>query len=237
MSKCAVILAGGKGTRLRPYTVALPKPLMPIGDHPILEIIVKQLAQKGFTNIIMAVNHQADIIKAFFADGSKWNIQIEYAMEDKPLGTMGPLKNLRNLSDNFLVMNGDILTDLEFNTFYEDHCLNKNFFTISSFHKDLCLEYGVLDVNTEMLLVGFREKPVMTFPVSMGVYMLNREVINYIPNDREYGFDQLMIDLMAKNKPVSVIKHNGYWLDMGCPDDYAQAIDEFETHRKLFIND
>jgi len=121
MSKRAVILAGGKGTRLRPYTVVLPKPLMPIGDFPILEVIVKQLAHFGFERITMAVNHQAELISAFFGDGSKWGVKIDYSLEDKPLGTMGALKLISDLPENFLVMNGDILTDIKFSEFYNNH--------------------------------------------------------------------------------------------------------------------
>src|SRR5207247_1061272 len=121
MSKRAVILAGGKGTRLRPYTVVLPKPLMPIGDYPILEVVVRQLAGSGFDRITMAVNHQAELIKAFFGDGSKWGISIDYSLEDKPLGTMGPLRLIDDLPNDFLVMNGDILTDLDFAAFFGRH--------------------------------------------------------------------------------------------------------------------
>ena len=118
MSKRAIILAGGKGTRLRPYTVVLPKPLMPIGEHPILEVVIRQLISYGFDHITLAVNHQAELIKAFFGDGSKWNIKIDYSLEDQPLGTMGPLKLIKDLPENFLVMNGDILTELKFSEFY-----------------------------------------------------------------------------------------------------------------------
>ena len=122
MSKRAVILAGGKGARLRPYTVVLPKPLMPIGEFPILEVIIRQLARHGFSHITMAVNHQAEIIKAFFMNGEKWGVKIDYSLEDKPLGTMGPLKLIKDLPDNFLVMNGDILTDLDYADFHERYC-------------------------------------------------------------------------------------------------------------------
>ena len=135
MKKHAVILAGGRGTRLRPYTLVLPKPLMPIGEYPILEVIVKQLVKHGFTSITMAVNHQADLIKAFFGDGSKWNIRISYSLENQPLGTMGPLKLMNDLPENFLVMNGDILTDLSFSKFYESHINSNKIFTISSFKR------------------------------------------------------------------------------------------------------
>jgi NDP-sugar pyrophosphorylase family protein len=136
MSKRAIILAGGKGTRLRPYTVVLPKPLMPIGEYPILEVVIRQLINYGFDHITLAVNHQAELIKAFFGDGSKWNIKIDYSLEDQPLGTMGPLKLIKDLPKNFLVMNGDILTDLNFSEFYDNHSNNKELFTISSYTRE-----------------------------------------------------------------------------------------------------
>ena len=126
MSKRAIILVGGKGNRLKPYTIVLPKPLMPIGDYPILEVVIRQLSKNGFDRITLAVNHQAEIIKAFFGDGSKWNVSIDYSLEDKPLSTMGPLKLIPDLPENFLVMNGDVLTNLDFSSFYEQHVLSKN---------------------------------------------------------------------------------------------------------------
>src|SRR6266850_6832211 len=132
MSKRVIILAGGKGTRLRPYTVVLPKPLMPIGEFPILEVIVRQLVQHGFDHVTMAVNHQAEIIRAFFQDGAKWGVKIDYSLEDKPLGTMGPLKLIRDLAEHFLVMNGDTLTDLDFGAFHDRHAASGELFTVSS---------------------------------------------------------------------------------------------------------
>ncbi len=159
MSKRAVILSGGKGTRLRPYTVVLPKPLMPLGEYSILEIVIRQLVKYGFTHITLAVNHQAELIKAFFGDGTKWNVKIDYSLEDKPLSTMGPLKLIQDLPDNFLVMNGDILTDLNFSSFYEDHVKQKSIFTISSYERTHIMEYGVLEINDEKELTGFSEKP------------------------------------------------------------------------------
>ena len=133
MSKRAIILAGGKGTRLRPYSISIPKPLVPIGDLPILEIIIKQLKENGFDHITITINHMADMIKAFFGNGSKWNIKIDYSLEDKPLSTMGPLKLIDDLPNNFLIMNGDVLTDLNYNNFYDFHVQNRKYFTISSY--------------------------------------------------------------------------------------------------------
>ncbi|CAN7616667.1 MULTISPECIES: nucleotidyltransferase family protein [unclassified Neorhizobium] len=237
MSRRAVILAGGQGTRLRPYTVVLPKPLMPIGEYPILEVIVRQLISAGFTHITMAVNHQAEIIKAFFQDGAKWGVRIDYSLEDRPLGTMGALNLIRDLPDNFLVMNGDILTDLDFAAFHDSHVRRGDIFTISAKNREHRIDYGVLDTDQQGMLCGFREKPVANYQVSMGVYMLSSRAIAHFPSEGAYGFDQLMLDLLAAKKPAYVRPFDGYWLDIGRPDDYALAIEEFESMRHKFLND
>ena len=231
----AIILAGGKGTRLRPYTVVLPKPLMPIGEYPILEVIVRQLVHYGFTHITMAVNHQAKIIQAFFGNGEQWGITIDYSLESSPLSTMGPLRLVNNLPDNFLVMNGDILTDLNFQRFFQSHVDGCNNFTIAAFQRVLKSEYGVLRINDQGKLCGFEEKPEYNFDVSMGIYAVNLDVMCHIPENTSYGFDHLMLDLLAEGNPASVWRHNGYWLDIGRPDDYMQAIDEFDSLRDKFL--
>lgn len=236
MSKRAVILAGGKGTRLRPYTVVLPKPLMPIGDYPILEVIVRQLVAAGFEHITMAVNHQAEIIKAFFQEGGQWGIKIDYSLEDEPLGTMGPLRLISDLPENVLVMNGDVLTDLDFSAFYERHIETSSLFTISSHVRRQMIDYGVLDTDGQERLIGFREKPEFGYEVSMGIYMVSADAVNFIPTDRPYGFDNLMHDLIAADKYVTVRKYDGYWLDIGRPDDYMRAIDEFEILSGRFLD-
>ncbi len=237
MSKRAIILAGGKGTRLRPYTVVLPKPLMPLGDYPILEIIIRQLVHAGFDHITLTVNHQADLIKTFFADGSKWGIKIDYSLESKPLSTMGPLSLIDDLPENFLVMNGDILSDIDFKAFYEDHVAQRNIFTISSYIREHVNLYGVLEVDANKKLQDFHEKPVSKFEVSMGVYMLNKEVLDFIPHNEAYGFDTLMLDLIKAEKNASVNQFKGYWLDIGRPDDYMEAIDEFEKNKSIFLKE
>lgn len=235
MSKRAIILAGGRGTRLKPYTVVLPKPLMPIGDFPILEVIIRQLAYYGFDHITLTVNHQAEIIKAYFGDGAKWNLKIDYSLEEKTLSTMGPLSLIKDLPENFLVMNGDILTDLDFENFYNYHISHKNNFTVSSYVREQVNLYGVLEVGENNELVGFKEKPKNIFEVSMGIYMLNKKVMDYIPYNIPYGFDNLMLDMMKAGVPANVKKFSGYWLDIGRPDDYMQAIEEFESKKNLYL--
>lgn len=237
MSKRAVILAGGKGTRLRPYTVVLPKPLMPIGEYPILEVIVRQLVAAGFTHITMAVNHQAEIIKAFFGDGGRWNIRIDYSLENEPLGTMGPLTLIQDLPAHTLVMNGDVLTDLDFAAFYDEHVALDAIFTISAKERTHLIDYGVLDVTADGVLCGFREKPQVSYLVSMGVYMVSRRALDFVPAARSYGFDALMLDLLAAGTPARTRSFDGYWLDIGRPDDYAKAIEEFEECKGRFLGD
>jgi len=233
----AIILAGGLGTRLRPFTVTIPKPLVPVGDLPILEIIIRQLVQNGFRYITIAVNHQAELIRAFFGDGNKWGIKIDYSLEDKPLSTMGPLKLIPDLPEDFLVMNGDILTDLNYRDFVSEHINRKNIFTISSHLRDERVDYGVLEVDSNKLLCGFKEKPVMAYHVSMGIYMVNRDALDHIPENSFYGFDDLMRDLMKASTPAGVCVHNGAWLDIGRPDDYAIAVDRFESNRSSFLRE
>lgn len=235
MSRRAVILAGGKGTRLRPYTVVLPKPLMPIGEYPILEVIIRQLVQSGFDHITLAVNHQAEIIKAFFQNGERWGIRIDYSLEDQPLGTMGPLRHIQDLPEHFLVMNGDVLTDLNYTEFHDNHVDGDRIFTISSMRREHNIDYGVLDIDADGLLSGFREKPSVAYEVSMGVYMVSARALRRIPFDRPYGFDNLMLDLLEARSPATVRPFSGYWLDIGRPDDYAQAIDQFESIKTTFL--
>jgi NDP-sugar pyrophosphorylase family protein len=230
----AVILAGGLGTRLKPYTVSFPKPLMPVGEHPILEVVVRQLRKNGFTKIIMAVNHQADLIRAYFGEGKNWDIHIEYSLEKQALGTMGPLKIIQELPENFLVMNGDILTDLNFKRFFDQHVVNKSLFTISSYTRKQHIDYGVLETNDNGKLIEFLEKPTKNYLVSMGVYMLNRRVLDFIPKS-SFGFDELMLALIENKEDICVNTHSGAWLDIGRPDDYEQAIELYSNNRRKFI--
>jgi NDP-mannose synthase len=227
MSKRAIILAGGKGTRLFPYTIALPKPLVPIGEKPILEIIILQLVSNGFDHITITINHLAEIIKAYFGDGSKWDIKIDYSLEEKPLSTMGPLSLIKDLPEHFLIMNGDVLTDLNYENFYNFHIEHDSIFTISSFLREEKSDYGILEKNEDKYLINFKEKPTYSHEVSMGIYYASRDIIKYIPYNKFYGFDKLMLDLLQNNNPAKVKNHNGYWLDIGRPSDYEQACKDF----------
>lgn len=225
--KTAVILAGGKGTRLYPYTIAMPKPLVPIGDKPILDIILRQLVRQGIDNIYLAVNHQAELIQAYCGNGDKYGGSITYILEDKPLGTMGPLKKIEGLPEDFFVLNGDVLSDIDYNSLMRYHKESGNIFTISSYKRVQHVDYGVLETE-ENKLTGFEEKPKLHYDVSMGIYVVSRKVLEYIPQDAYYGFDQLMLLLLSKKLAVGVKEHSGYWLDIGRPDDYQQATEDYE---------
>ena len=235
MSRRAIILAGGKGTRLRPYTVVLPKPLMPIGDYSILEVIIRQLVFYKFTQITLAVNFHADIFKAFFGNGAKWGTKIDYSLETVPLGTMGPLGIMKNLPENFLVMNGDVLTDINFQNIFKRHVKNRNIFTIPTHIRTQKVDYGVLELSKTGKLTGFKEKPELKYNVSMGVYIANKSILKYITRGKPYGFDDLVLALIKAKKYPAVIPYHGNWLDIGRPDDYMLAIDTLEKHRGRYI--
>lgn len=230
MSRRAVVLAGGKGSRLRPYTVVLPKPLMPIGEYPILEVILRQLAAQGFDHITLAVNHQAEIVRAFCGDGSRWKVHIDYSQEAAPLSTIAPLRLIADLPDNFLLMNGDILTDLPMSRLYDEHVAQKRNFTIAASERTQIVDYGVLH-TTGHQLSGFEEKPKFQYLVSMGIYVVNRSVLDNVPAGSAYGFDHLMLDMLKHHRPVHVERYLGYWLDIGRVEDYMLAVEEFDQKR------
>lgn len=218
-----VILAGGRGTRLKPYTTVFPKPLMPVDGVPILEILIRQLVKQGATHITMTLGHLAKLIEVYFGNGATFGIKIDYSHEPFPLGTMGPLKLIKNLPENFLVLNGDILTDLSFSRFFGNHCEGKNPFSISSYRREINSDFGVLETNGKSELVNFREKPKVPFQVSMGIYAMRREVVELIPDNRSFGFDELMLKLLSLGKAPHIYPHNGFWLDIGRPEDFEQA--------------
>ena len=223
----AVILAGGQGTRLRPYTTTIPKPLVPVGDKAILEIVIRQLVLAGVTRVRLAVNHRAEIIMAFFGAGEKLGVPIVYSVEECALGTVGPLQLLADLPEHFLVMNGDLLTDLDYAALYRDHLAGGAPLTVATYSRDVKIDFGVLEVDAARRLVtGFHEKPVYHFDVSMGIYVFSRAILARIPVDRPYGFDELVLGCLKDGVPIRVYPHRGYWLDLGRPEDYDRANEE-----------
>jgi NDP-sugar pyrophosphorylase family protein len=210
---------------------------MPVGDYPILEVILRQLAVFGFDHVTLAVNHQAEIIRAFCGDGSKWGIKVDYSLEDRPLSTVAPLKLISDLPENFILMNGDVLTDLDLGKLYEDHLAAERLFTIAASVRKQVIDYGVLQTNTDQQLTGFQEKPALDYLVSMGIYVLNRKALDNVPVGEKYGFDNLMLDFLQQGKSVHVEPYPGYWLDIGRVDDYMRAVDEFEQMSPKLIRD
>lgn len=230
----AVILAGGKGTRLKPYTTVIPKPLVPVGEKAILEILIQRLQREGVDEVYICLNHFAEIIMAFFGDGSRFGLKINYSVEDEPLGTVGPVKRLKELPEDFLVMNGDLLTDLPFHELYDYHLRGGSLLTVSTFTRKSKIDFGVIDVDPDtQLATGFREKPEFTFEVSMGVYVMNRDVLRFVPDNTFFGFDHLMLALLGQKQPARIFKYNGYWLDIGRPDDYEKANEDIDMLNKL----
>ncbi|MEU3046743.1 MULTISPECIES: nucleotidyltransferase family protein [unclassified Streptomyces] len=232
----AVILAGGKGVRLRPYTTALPKPLVPIGDqHAILEIVLRQLAAAGFRSCTLAIGHLGEIIRAYVGDGSQWGMAIDYATEESPLGTMGPLLNLRDrLPEQFLVMNGDVLTDLDYADVLGRHTDSGAPLTIATYSRQVRIDFGVLTTD-DRRVVGFTEKPSLDYRVSMGVYGLSRATLDTYTPGLPLGFDELVLDLLKAENPPHAYEFDGYWLDIGRPDDYDRANAEFTSRKSLLL--
>ena len=220
----AVILAGGKGTRLAPYTMTLPKPLVPVGEKPILEIILKQLSTHNVKSIVIAVNHMAQLIEAFFGNGERYGVKIKYSLEDKPLSTVAPIKLIDNLPENFFVMNGDILTDIDYSDLFEKHMLSDALLTVATYKRISHIDYGVIEIDHETQNIkGFHEKPDKEFDVSMGIYVFNKKVLDEVPYNEPYGFDDLVYRLLDLKIEINTYEHNGYWLDIGRPEDYAKA--------------
>jgi NDP-sugar pyrophosphorylase family protein len=224
----AVILAGGKGTRLRPFTATLPKPLVPVGDRAILEIVLMQLKQAGVERVTMAVSHLAHLIRAYFGDGERWGLAIDYSLEDKPLSTIAPLTLIDDLPERFFVMNGDVLTDLDFSRLYQDHVENDADITVATFERDARIDFGVLETDEDSRVVGFEEKPSYHFSVSMGVYVVSRRLLDVVPAGEPFGFDDLMLACIERGLNARTFPHGGYWLDIGRPDDYAEACESYE---------
>jgi NDP-mannose synthase len=237
----AVILAGGQGTRLRPFTTILPKALVPVGDVPILDIILRQLRQYGFTHVSLAVGHMASLIQAFVGDGRQWGLSISYWQEHMPLGTAGPLKLLdKTLPDNFLVMNADVLSSLALNDLFARHEQSGSIATIATYNRPTPVPFGVISPagqpdGNHWRIGQFTEKPVLNHWVSMGVYVFNRRVLHYILPDRLFGFDHLMQALLADNQPLQAYAFDGYWMDIGCHTDYEQAVTDLANHPDLLL--
>ena len=235
----AVILAGGEGTRLRPYTTVLPKPLMPIGDRPVLDIVVRQLKAHGFERITMATGYLAELIEAFFRDGEGYGVEIDYYREKEPLGTVGALALIESVADDHvLVMNGDVLTDIDYRGLLERHAASDAAATIATKKRHIQVSLGVLrfgDDGDPTRLTGYDEKPEIDYVASMGVYCLSPRALSFIQAGEHLDFPDLILRLIAANEVVRAWPSDDYWLDIGRHDDYEQAQEEFASVRDRLI--
>ncbi len=231
----AVLLAGGRGTRLAPYTNVLPKPLMPVGDMPILEILLRQLKFYGVTDVVIAVGYLASLIQAYVGDGSRFGLNVTYSMETEPRGTAGPLKLIEGLDDTFLMMNGDLLTSLNFGQLIDYHREHQAAVTVSTFPRHVQITLGVIGTDDQQNIVSYTEKPSYDFRVSMGISVLEPEALQYIP-DGFFDFPDLIKALIAAGKTVKAYPFaDGYWLDIGRHDDYEKAQEDIEHIKRTIL--
>jgi NDP-mannose synthase len=231
----AVILAGGKGTRLAPYTKVLPKPLMPVGDMPILEILIRQLKREGIDEVILTVGHMAGLLRAFFNDGEQLGLRIRYSYEDQPLGTAGPLAMVEGLNNTFVVANGDVLTTLRVGEMVRFHQEQGAAATIAMHRRKVKIDLGVILCNGGSEVVGYIEKPTYDYSVSMGIYVFEPRVLAFIPPQQYLDFPNLIHKLLGAREKVVGYPFDGYWQDLGRPDDYEQASEDFERMRPEFL--
>jgi NDP-mannose synthase len=230
------ILAGGRGVRLRPYTTALPKPLVPIGEeYAILDIILQQLKMRGFTRVTLAIGHLGSLIRAFVGDGSRWGLEVDYSEEERPLSTIGPLLSFLNrLPEHFLVMNGDVLTDLDYASLLDGHIHSHAPLTVATYQRQVKIDFGTLE-TVDGHIVKFSEKPSLPYQVSMGVYAITRSALARYPKNVAFGFDDLVLDLLAHRDRPRAYHFDGYWMDIGRPDDYDEANRCFEELRPVLL--
>ena len=231
----AVILAGGRGTRLAPYTYVLPKPMMPVGDRAVLEILLRQMKRAGIDRVILTVGHLAGLMQAFFQDGEQFDLDITYSFEPKPLGTAGPLALVPGLDQTFLVCNGDVLTLLNLNDLLHFHRASGGICTIAMHERQVKIELGVIEQDQHNQITDYIEKPTFDLKVSMGIYVFEPAVLNYIPEGEYLDFPDLVHKLLDAGEKVFGYPFGGYWMDLGNPEDYARANQDFERMRAQFL--
>lgn len=232
----AIILAGGRGTRLAPYTTVFPKPLMPVDGMPILEVIVKQLAHFHIEELIFTVSPESEpLLSAYFGNGSRYGVSISYSREEKPLGTAGPLSLISDLPETFLVMNGDVLTTLNYQKLIQYHRRQRGMVTIAMNQKRIQLELGVMELGQGHRLTQYTEKPTLSYSVSMGVYIFEKKVMKWVPSRAYLDFPQLIQKLLRKREKVFCYASNDFWLDIGRHEDYGEAQRIFQKMRKKLL--
>ncbi|MBN1995833.1 MAG: NTP transferase domain-containing protein [Anaerolineae bacterium] len=234
----AVVLAGGRGTRLTPYTFILPKPLLPVGDLPILEILLRRLKMAGIDNFTFCVGYKHELVRAFFGDGARWDVQIEYSVENEPLGTAGPLSLIAGLDETFLVANGDLLTDISFSDLLAFHKKHQAVATVGAIRQKVKIDLGVIELDDQQQLMKYVEKPSLHYLASIGLYVFEPAVLSYIPRDQFLNLPDLMNSLRRDNQPVRGYIHKGYWLDIGRMADYQQALNDLpDIQQRLLPED
>jgi NDP-mannose synthase len=231
----SIVLAGGKGARLAPYTHILPKPLMPIGGMPILEILIRQMKASHIDQVIITVGHLGSLIQTFFGAGEKFGIPIDYSMEDCPLGTAGPLALVNDLNETFLVCNGDVLTDLRMADLIAFHKTSGGIATIAMYTRHVHIDLGVIQLNGGHAIEDYIEKPTLDFQVSMGIYVFEPGVLRFIPKGQYLDFPDLVKLLLSNGEKVVGYPFSGYWQDLGRADDYQQAVIDFEANPAQFL--
>lgn len=231
----AIILAGGRGTRLRPLTISFPKPLVPLGGMPILELVVRQLRAAGFERVTLSTGYLAELIRAYFGDGSRFGIAIDSVHEEKPLSTAGPLRLVKDLPEHFLVMNGDLLTDLDYAAFLREHVASGAAATVATKTREAVTDFGIVEADANGDLERWIEKPTHSYQVSMGVYALSRATAELIREDEAIGMPDLLLRAVAAGRRVACHRFDGYWLDIGRVDDYETAQQEFEQRRDRLV--
>jgi NDP-sugar pyrophosphorylase family protein len=238
VARQAIIMAGGRGTRLLPYSATLPKPLMPLGDMPILELLLRRLKLAGITQVVLAVNHLSHLIEAFFGDGGRFGVSLAYSREDKPLGTAGPLAAvIDQLDEAFVLTNGDLLTTLDVRRMVEAHRAGGHDATIGIYEREVKIDFGLVEVDAAMRLTGFREKPSLKHWVSMGVYVLSREAVRpFLAQGTFLDMPTLLMQMADAGKRVACHHEPGcFWLDIGRPDDFAAAQAMVDENRHRFL--
>ncbi|HLG98198.1 MAG TPA: sugar phosphate nucleotidyltransferase [Bryobacteraceae bacterium] len=231
----AVILAGGKGTRLKPFTMSIPKPLLPLGETPILEIVIEQLVAAGVSRIVLTLGHMPQLFVASIGDGARWGVAIDTVFERQPLGTAGSLRAVSNLEENFLVMNADLLTTLDYRALFEHHVSRKAWGTIALSKREVNIDYGVVRSTSDGLLSEYIEKPTIPYSVSMGINVLSEKCLDFIPDSGKFDMPELMLAMHRAGRTVTCYETDCYWKDIGRFDDYQQASEDFVENRSRFI--
>ncbi|HEY2010093.1 MAG TPA: sugar phosphate nucleotidyltransferase [Rhizomicrobium sp.] len=231
----AVILAGGKGTRLAPYTTVLPKPLMPVGDMPILEILIRQLRHHGITDIVLCVGYLAPLLEAYFGNGEKLGVSIRYSHEDEPLGTAGPLALPSGLDETFFAMNGDLLTTIDFSAMLKFHRAHGKIATVGLADKRVKIDLGVIEAAADGQLVNYIEKPQINYKISMGIYVFEPAVLDHVRGVGRIDLPDLILKLVREKQSPMTFDSNCEWLDIGRTEDYAAAAEEFEKNRDFYL--